>query len=215
MEKTEDKLQSDAFLWSWNTFPEYRTMFFAIPNGGKRSPREASKLKLTGTVPGIPDTMFQIDGKTFLFEFKIEKGVLSSEQILIRLNRLKNGFKYFIIRDVDQFKQIYLYLIMTEIKKKFTRLEEIHGIAFFGMDQKTLKYQNKIFAFLYSMEIDAFQKISDICEKENISLFTESVKKFIIFEMDQAEGFVLEFNENYTSFRKFESYVYKKNKVKK
>jgi hypothetical protein len=104
---------------------------------------------------------------------------------------------------------------MEEIKKKFTRLEEIHGIAFFGMDQKTLEYQNKIFAFLYSMEIDAVQKISDICEKENISLFTESVKKFIIFEMDQAEGFVLEFNENYSAFRKFESYVYKKNKVKK
>jgi hypothetical protein len=53
---------------------------FAVPNGGARSPIEASIMKGTGTVAGIPDTIWVKDGKTYALEIKSEAGRLSPAQ---------------------------------------------------------------------------------------------------------------------------------------
>ena len=60
---------------------------FAVPTGGWRSPVEAAILKATGTVPGIPDTIWLKDGKTYALELKAEGGRLSEaqEHVLIKL----------------------------------------------------------------------------------------------------------------------------------
>lgn len=58
MEKSEAAIQSEIFLHFWNNFPETRRLLFHIPNGGKRSPREAMKFKSMGVVKGIPDLFF-------------------------------------------------------------------------------------------------------------------------------------------------------------
>jgi hypothetical protein len=51
--KSEDMEQAEFVQWMRRTHPEHR--IYAVPNGGLRSKRTAMMLKITGTVPGIPD----------------------------------------------------------------------------------------------------------------------------------------------------------------
>jgi hypothetical protein len=63
--------------WFRKTFPDVR--IFAIPNGGKRSKREAERLKLEGVSPGVPD-LFVPQWRLWI-EMKAAKGGrLSFEQ---------------------------------------------------------------------------------------------------------------------------------------
>jgi hypothetical protein len=50
---TEHTEQSHFVQWFRRTYPGVR--IFAIPNGGGRSIREASKLKIEGVSAGVPD----------------------------------------------------------------------------------------------------------------------------------------------------------------
>jgi len=50
------------------------TFMFAVPNGGLRSRIEASIMKATGTVAGVPDTIWIRDGKIYGLEIKTADG---------------------------------------------------------------------------------------------------------------------------------------------
>jgi hypothetical protein len=50
------------------------TFMFAVPNGGLRSPIEAAIQKSTGTIAGIPDTIWIRDGKVYGLEIKTAAG---------------------------------------------------------------------------------------------------------------------------------------------
>src|SRR5262245_53044494 len=50
------------------------TFMFAVPNGGVRSKVEAAIMKSTGTVAGVPDTIWIRDGKIYALEIKTEDG---------------------------------------------------------------------------------------------------------------------------------------------
>lgn len=58
VQDSEDRIQAECFKWFWNAFPEYRRLMFHIPNGGKRTKREAARFKAIGVVPAIPDLFF-------------------------------------------------------------------------------------------------------------------------------------------------------------
>lgn len=83
--KGEDLEQ--AFLIEWckmqeNAHPELK-MIFAIPNGGKRDIKTATKLKKTGVKSGVPDLMLAVpkNGKAGLFiEMKYGKNKPSQNQ---------------------------------------------------------------------------------------------------------------------------------------
>lgn len=55
----ESDLQEAIITWSHTMIPQYPELswFFAVPNGGYRSGREAVSLKRQGVVPGILDLM--------------------------------------------------------------------------------------------------------------------------------------------------------------
>jgi hypothetical protein len=55
--------------------------FWATPNGGLRTPREASLMKATGTRAGVPDLWIMWPGNLGGVELKAPKGRLSPEQI--------------------------------------------------------------------------------------------------------------------------------------
>jgi hypothetical protein len=57
------------------------TFMFAVPNGGVRSPIEAAIQKSTGTVAGIPDTIWIRDGKVYGLEIKTEAGKPTKAQL--------------------------------------------------------------------------------------------------------------------------------------
>jgi hypothetical protein len=54
---------------------------FAVPNGGYRRPVEAAIMKATGTVAGVPDTIWIKDGQTYALELKAEGGKPTAKQI--------------------------------------------------------------------------------------------------------------------------------------
>lgn len=83
----EDDHQKALFQWA-ALKPELATLF-AIPNGGKRNPREAARLKAQGVKSGVPDVYLPLPSGRFhglFIELKrpIVKGeakpVLSKEQ---------------------------------------------------------------------------------------------------------------------------------------
>jgi hypothetical protein len=54
---------------------------FAVPNGGYRRPVEAAIMKATGTVAGVPDTIWIKDGQIYALELKAEGGKPTAKQV--------------------------------------------------------------------------------------------------------------------------------------
>lgn len=206
----EFKIQHESFKWYHNNFKEYRKLLYAIPNGGTRNLIEASRMKMTGTTKGIPDMIFTIDRKAFYFEFKTQKGIFSPEQKETILKLKKNGFPVFEIRSTEQFQRIFIFIVMEQIKNTFTRLTEIYDVKFFGMSIDELIYENKIFKFVCELENDSIITIDEICEKKNQPKFIEAIKKMIVLKIDNGNNFVIEFNSDFTKFKKFESAIHLK-----
>jgi hypothetical protein len=206
----EFKIQHESFKWYHNNFTEYRKLLFAIPNGGTRNLIEASRMKMTGTTKGIPDMLFTIQQKAFYFEFKTKKGILSPEQKEMILKLKLNGFPVYVIRSTEQFQRIFIFIIMEQIENTFKRLNEIHDVKFFQMSIDELIYENKIFKFVCELKNDSIIVIDEICEKKNQGKFIEAIKKMIVLEIDNANNFVLEFNSDFTKFKKFESAIHTK-----
>lgn len=82
--KTE--LEEQIFLFNWakyeSNMPVLQTMF-AIPNGGKRDPNTALRLKASGVKAGIPDILLPVARGGFyglFIELKRKGGSLSADQ---------------------------------------------------------------------------------------------------------------------------------------
>jgi hypothetical protein len=56
-------------------------------------------------INGYPDCTFFKDGKTFFVEFKTEIGKQSKLQQYVESELISQGFKYFLIRDLKEFKK--------------------------------------------------------------------------------------------------------------
>lgn len=59
-------------------------------------------------VNGFPDATFFKDGKTFFVEFKTEIGKQSKLQQYVESELTKQGFNYYLIRSLKEFKEICL-----------------------------------------------------------------------------------------------------------
>jgi len=57
-------------------------------------------------INGYPDATFFKNGKTFFVEFKTEIGKQSKLQQYVESELIKQGFKYFLIRDLKEFQKI-------------------------------------------------------------------------------------------------------------
>lgn len=113
MSITEYKLQQICFLWFWNDFPEYRLTMFHIPNGGKRDPITAARMKSIGVIAGIPDMCWIFDGNVVFFEFKKPGvGVVSENQTRVHIALKQQKANIYIVESFEHFQSIvkkYLY----------------------------------------------------------------------------------------------------------
>jgi hypothetical protein len=109
--QSENALQTECFTWFWNTYPALRGLLMAIPNGGKRSPREAKRMKHEGLTAGAPDMLFCYNGRAIFLELKTAKGVLSDEQKHIHVQLRRQNMAVHIVRDIEHFKAIINNLI--------------------------------------------------------------------------------------------------------
>jgi len=85
MKFSEDLIQKNFFhacaIYSHNV-PELNLLFH-VPNGGKRNAQEASKFKLMGVKPGVPDVLLPIARKKYnglAIEFKSGKNKTTEYQ---------------------------------------------------------------------------------------------------------------------------------------
>lgn len=109
--KTEDRIQQECFMWFWNTYPQYRKLLFAVPNGGARSSQEGKLLKKTGVVAGVSDMILLINAKAYCFELKTVIGVQSKKQKDWEYKVKNQGFNYYLVRNKDDFEYIIKNII--------------------------------------------------------------------------------------------------------
>jgi VRR-NUC domain len=75
---------------------------FAVPNGGYRRPIEAAILKATGTVAGVPDTIWIKDGRVFAIELKAPGGRLSDVQLATMAEMREAGAVVAVATGIDE-----------------------------------------------------------------------------------------------------------------
>lgn len=86
----------------------FKHNLFAVPNGGKRDAVTGSKLKQEGALAGVADLIFLKQNGTYgglLIEMKTPKGRQSESQQEWMSKITNDGYKYVIVRSVEQFKE--------------------------------------------------------------------------------------------------------------
>lgn len=127
LELSESKIQQSCVQWYRNTYclkhHSPRSMIFSIPNEGRKA--ASAQLIATGLYPGIGDTgiihlkpdtrpsskylqskYLQIHPIYLFVEFKTGIGVQSDKQKAFQEHCEQMGILYFIVRSLDEFKQV-------------------------------------------------------------------------------------------------------------
>ena len=81
--QSEEQSQIEFVNWLHRNYPDQWSKFHHSPNGGKRDPRTAGKMKLMGTKPGFPDLVLyekRGDYTGLVIEMKKEGGRVSDYQ---------------------------------------------------------------------------------------------------------------------------------------
>jgi hypothetical protein len=108
--KAHDKLQSDCFLWFWNTFPEHRYLMHAnIGNlttqiSGTAGAIKMGQLKSIGLVKGILDLEFYYKGVLYVFDIKVGSDKLSKEQLSFIAKVEEHGGVALEVRSLEEFQ---------------------------------------------------------------------------------------------------------------
>lgn len=106
--KSEDQIQAEIYKWYNNTYclknhnPQH--IIFSVPNGGTRNIREALLLKATGVVAGVSDLIIVRNNEVIFVEVKTEIGKQSKEQKEFQRNVENLGFRYLLVRNLEDFK---------------------------------------------------------------------------------------------------------------
>lgn len=105
----EHKLQCSEVSYMRATHPELERVFFAVPNGQKRTDRQTAWLHEEGMVNGVSDIILLLPNKFYPYlciENKTPKGKQSPEQKLFQSAVESQGGKYVIVRSLDDFKEL-------------------------------------------------------------------------------------------------------------
>ena len=103
--QTEQQIQSECVRWLWNAHTETRGLFFSVTNNSENIGR-AMVRKSMGLVAGVSDMLFLWKGKTYCIEFKTMTGEQSDAQIIWQDKVTRQGFEYYVIRSLDEFKNL-------------------------------------------------------------------------------------------------------------
>lgn len=114
MRKKESELQIACINWFRFTYPQFKMLLFAIPNGGHRNIITAMRMKREGVVSGVPDLFLSIprnDFHGFYIELKSGNNKLTSNQESFIHDVSKHNYKCEVITSVNQFIREITYYI--------------------------------------------------------------------------------------------------------
>lgn len=118
MKKLESELQSSCIKWFRFSFPQFKMMLFAIPNGGHRNIITAARLKREGVISGIPDMFLSIPRNGFhgmYIEMKHGNNKLTENQDRFFQSAIKHNYKCQVINSLDQFIREVTYYINSNL----------------------------------------------------------------------------------------------------
>lgn len=119
MKSRETQLQKSCVRWFRMQYRRYNKLLFAVPNGGKRDPITASRLKAEGVVPGVSDLIFLYPNGIYPFlciEMKYGKNEQSEHQKEWQEDVESVGGLYLVINSFDSFKTAINNYIRTGMK---------------------------------------------------------------------------------------------------
>ena len=103
MKREEDALQRQQVQYLRILESQGRLLFFAVPNGGKRSKIEAAIMKGLGVRAGVPDLVILHDQKCSFIENKSAKGRLSPSQMQFIDYCARHGYYFHLCSNFQQF----------------------------------------------------------------------------------------------------------------
>lgn len=108
----EGRIQAECYQYFWNNYPQYRGLYFAVPNENNRANSNAitgAIRRSMGVYHGVSDTLMLIPRNGFhglCVEYKDENGRQSEYQIAWQKLVESQGYCYRLCRSIEQFKQI-------------------------------------------------------------------------------------------------------------
>jgi hypothetical protein len=110
IKESEDKIQSDSYVWFHNTYPQHRGLLCYNLNNSKNK-IDGARNKAKGLIAGRSDMVLYYNAKAYMIEFKTCDGSQSQSQCewseLVR----SNGFQYYIIRSLPEFQLLILSIL--------------------------------------------------------------------------------------------------------
>ena len=102
---TEAQIQNEIIVWYRNNYQMHgKGLIFSVANEATYLNK---KFKNTGTMPGVSDLIVVTPNKTIFVELKTEKGSQSENQIKFQKAIENLNHKYYLIRSIEQFKNIF------------------------------------------------------------------------------------------------------------
>lgn len=105
----EDKLQMACVRWFELQYNQYAIYLHHSPNGGYRTPAEASIFKSMGTRAGFPDLLLFLPNQYYCFmgiELKVGNNKQSPAQLQMQQAFESVGAKYVVVRSLDEFMDV-------------------------------------------------------------------------------------------------------------
>jgi len=103
LKQSEAKIQQDCVMWFRNDFcirSGRNGIIFHVPNQNQQ------RLVQIGVLAGVSDLMCCIEGKWYCFEIKDDTGKQTPAQIEFEKRVRELGTGYWIVRSLEQFKEI-------------------------------------------------------------------------------------------------------------
>ena len=118
MQDAEHRLQCTCVRWFRYQYPPLSALLFAVPNGGRRDPVTGARLKAEGVVAGVADLILFLPSDkhhALCIEMKTPRGRQSSSQKEWQLLVELYGYRYEVVRDFLEFKQLVKSYIYEEV----------------------------------------------------------------------------------------------------
>lgn len=105
---TEAQLQQNIIIWYRNNYQMHgKGLIFSVAN---ESTYKNKSFKATGTMAGVSDLIVVTPEKTIFVELKTEIGVQSEKQKIFQKAIENLNHEYYLIRNLEQFKNIFVNL---------------------------------------------------------------------------------------------------------
>ena len=108
----EGKIQAECYQYFWDTYPQYRGLYFAVPNENTRSDSNAitgAIRRSMGVFHGVADTLLLVPCNGYhglAVEYKDRDGRQSAHQVFWEKLVENQGYMYRVCRSLEQFKEI-------------------------------------------------------------------------------------------------------------